>query len=279
MIRVVTDSSCDLPDEVAATHRIEIVPLTVRFGDREYVDRVGLTREDFWSQLRISSQLPETSAPSAGNFRERFAKLAADGADGIVVVCLSSNLSATYQAAVIAAEQTTTVPVKVLDSLNVSMALGFQVLEAARAAARGENLEQVTAAALAARDSSSFVAALDTLEYLQRGGRVGSTQAFLGGLLNIKPMITVENGVVAAVGRVRTRTKAIAKLVERASMLGTGVEEVAILTGDSPDVGDFRQQLSAVIPVHLIAEVGPVVGTHTGPGVLGIAYRLGVVAR
>ena len=279
MIRVVTDSSCDLPDEVAAKHRIEIVPLTVRFGDREYVDRVGLTREDFWSQLRISSQLPETSAPSAGNFRERFAKLAADGADGIVVVCLSSNLSATYQAAVIAAEQTTTVPVKVLDSLNVSMALGFQVLEAARAAARGENLEQVTAAALAARDSSSFVAALDTLEYLQRGGRVGSTQAFLGGLLNIKPMITVENGVVAAVGRVRTRTKAIAKLVERASMLGTGVEEVAILTGDSPDVGDFRQQLSAVIPVHLIAEVGPVVGTHTGPGVLGIAYRLGVVAR
>lgn len=279
MIRVVTDSSCDLPDEVAATHRIEIVPLTVRFGDREYVDRVGLTREDFWSQLRISSQLPETSAPSAGNFRERFARLAADGADGIVVVCLSSNLSATYQAAVIAAEQTTAVPVKVLDSLNVSMALGFQVLEAARAAARGENLEQVTAAALAARDSSSFVAALDTLEYLQRGGRVGSTQAFLGGLLNIKPMITVENGVVAAVGRVRTRTKAIAKLVERASMLGTGVEEVAILTGDSPDVGDFRQQLSAVIPVHLIAEVGPVVGTHTGPGVLGIAYRLGVVAR
>jgi DegV family protein with EDD domain len=274
VIRVVTDSSCDLPHEVAVTHRIAIVPLTIRFGDREYVDRIDLTQDEFWDRLRTSTDLPETSAPSAGDFRERFMSLAEEGADGIVAVCLSSSLSATYQAAVIAAEQTTAVPVTVVDSRNVSMALGFQVLEAARAAARGDNLEQVAAAALAARDRSSFVAALDTLEYLQRGGRIGSTQAFLGGLLNIKPLITVENGVVAAVGRVRTRTKALAALGERAARLGSGVEEIAILTGDSPDVEDFRQQLSTVFPIHLIAGIGPIVGTHSGPGVLGIAYRL-----
>jgi len=132
----------------------------------------------------------------------------------------------------------------------------------------------VAAAALVARDRTNFVAALDTLEYLQRGGRIGTTRAFLGGLLNIKPLLTMENGVVAAVGRVRTRSKARATLVERAGMLGSDVQELAILTGDSPDVEDFRQQLSTVIPTHLISEIGPVVGTHTGPEVLGIAYRL-----
>lgn len=274
VIRVVTDSSCDLPGELVATHGIEIVPLTIRFGDREYADRTDLTTARFWAELKTSSDLPETSAPSAGDFRERFARLADEGADGIVAVCLSSSLSATYQAAAIAAEQTRPIPVKVVDSRNVSMALGFQVLEAARAAARGDNLEQVAAAALAARDRTNFVAALDTLEYLQRGGRIGTTRAFLGGLLNIKPLLTMENGVVAAVGRVRTRSKARATLVERAGMLGSDVQELAILTGDSPDVEDFRQQLSTVIPTHLISEIGPVVGTHTGPEVLGIAYRL-----
>jgi DegV family protein with EDD domain len=273
MIRVVTDSSCDLPVELAVTHGIEIVPLTIRFGDLEIADRVQLTQARFWENLRTSSDLPETSAPSAGSFRDRYASLAAEGAEGIVAICLSSSLSGTYQAAVIAAEQTTAIPVKVLDSRNVSMALGFQVLEAGRAAARGENLEQVAAAALAARDRTNFVVALDTLDYLQRGGRIGTAQAFLGGLLNIKPLITMESGVVAAVGRVRTRSRALAALVERAAELGA-VEEVAIVTGDSPDVEAFRQQLSALIPAHLIAGIGPVVGTHSGPGVLGFAYRL-----
>jgi len=274
LIRVATDSSCDLPDELAATHGIEIVPLTIRFGDREFTDRIDLTAEGFWDELKMSSDLPETSAPSAGDFRERFNCLAEDGADGVVTVCLSSSLSATYQAAVIAAEQTDAIPVKVVDSRNVSMALGFQVLEAARAAARGAGLEQVEAAALASRDRTNFIAALDTLEYLQRGGRIGTTQAFLGGLLNIKPLITMDNGVVAAVGRVRTRSRALATLLERADSLGSAIEEVAILTGDSPDVEEFRQQISTLIPTHLIAGIGPVVGTHSGPGVLGFAYHL-----
>ena len=275
MIRVVTDSSCDLPEELAVLHGIEIVPLTIRFGDLEYADRTHLAQHQFWDKLKTSTTLPETSAPSAGSFRDRYAGLAEAGAEGIVVICLSSELSGTYQAAVIAAEQTTSIPVKVVDSRNVSMALGFQVLQAARAAAQGDDLEKVAGAALAARDGTNFVAALDTLDYLKRGGRMGTAQALLGGLLNIKPLITMENGVVAAFGRARTRTRARAALVDRAASLGSAIEEVAILTGGSADADDFRQQLSAVIPTHLMAGIGPVVGTHTGPGLLGFAYRLG----
>lgn len=275
MIRVVTDSSCDLPEELATLHAIEIVPLTIRFGEAEFADRTQLTQDEFWKRLKTSSDLPETSAPSAGSFRDTYANLARAGADGVVVVCLSSELSGTYQAAVIAAEQTTALPVKVVDSRNVSMALGFQVLEAARAAAQGDDLNKVVGAALAARNGTNFIAALDTVDYLQRGGRIGAAQAFLGGLLNIKPIITMDNGVVAAIGRVRTRSRAQAALIERITALGPAIQEVAILTGDSPDVEEFRQQLAEFRSTHLIAGIGPVVGTHSGPGVLGLAYRLG----
>jgi DegV family protein with EDD domain len=264
-----------LPEELATLHAIEIVPLTIRFGEAEFADRTQLTSDEFWRRLRTSSDLPETSAPSAGSFRDTYENLARAGADGVVVVCLSSELSGTYQAAVIAAEQTTALPVKVVDSRNVSMALGFQVLEAARAAAQGDDLDKVVGAALAARDGTNFVAALDTVDYLQRGGRIGAAQAFLGGLLNIKPIITMDNGVVAAVGRVRTRSRAQAALIERIVALGPAIQEVAILTGDAPDVEEFRQQLAGFRSTHLIAGIGPVVGTHSGPGVLGLAYRLG----
>lgn len=274
MIRVVTDSSCDLPEELTTLHEIEIVPLSIRFGDHEFNDRTGLSHDQFWDRLKSSPDLPETSAPSAGRFRDAYRGLEASGATGIVAVCLSSELSGTYQAAVIAAEQSPSLPIRVVDSRNVSMALGFQVLEAARSASRGDSLEEVAAAAVAARDRTNFIATLDTLDYLQRGGRIGTAQAFLGGLLNIKPLITMDNGVVAALGRVRTRSRAIADLVQRAAALGSGVQELAVLTGASEDVEQFRQSLPALISTHLIADVGPVVGTHTGPGVLGFAYRL-----
>lgn len=274
MIRVVTDSSCDLPDELAATYGIGIVPLTIRFGDREFVDRSELGRAEFWGQLGSSADLPETAAPSAGAFRAKYEDLAKAGASGVVAICLSSNLSGTYQAAVIAAEQTDEVPVKVVDSQNVSMALGFQVLEAARAAALGKDLDSVESAALRARDRTNFVVALDTLEYLQRGGRIGAAQAFFGGLLHIKPLITMEDGVVAPVGRVRTRSRALTTLVQRAAALGSGLAEIAIVAGRAPDAEEFRRQLMSVEPTHLVAEIGPVVGTHSGPGVIGFAYRL-----
>jgi DegV family protein with EDD domain len=269
----VTDSSCDLPDELVATHGIEIVPLTIRFGDDEFVDRIELGRSEFWDELDGSVHLPETAAPSAGAFLAKYEAVARAGATGVLAICLSSRLSGTFQAAVIAAEQTNEIPVKVLDSRNVSMALGFQVLAAARAAAAGKDLSSVESAALQARDRTNFVVALDTLEYLQRGGRIGTAQAFFGGLLHVKPLITMEAGVVAAVGRVRTRSRAFTALLQRASTLSPGLAEIAVVAGGASDVEVFRRQLAAVVPTHLVAEIGPVVGTHSGPGVIGFAYR------
>lgn len=274
MIRLVTDSSCDLPAELVERHGITVVPLTIRFGTDEYVDRRDLTSDEFWMKLRTTAALPETAAPSAGSFLEAFAEMAAHGATGVVVVCLSSEISATYQSAVIAAEQAD-IPVKVVDSRMVSMALGFQVLAGAAAAEEGGDLAAVSDACLTAVARTDIMAALDTLEFLKRGGRVGGAQAFIGGILDVKPIIGFANGVVSAAGRVRTRSKALAALTARVQQLAPDLEAIAVIHGDAADADSFA---AAVRPLVggidvVVAEIGPVVGTHSGPGIIGIAYR------
>jgi DegV family protein with EDD domain len=276
MIRVVTDSSTDLPQTLADEHDVAVVPLTIRFGDQEFVDRADLTHDQFWVQLATSGQLPETAAPSAGSFQDAFELAHKEGADGIVAVCLSAELSATYQSAVIAAERVADrVPVRVVDSGSVTMAAGFQVLCAARAAAAGADLDEVVAAAEDVRSGTNVFASLDTLEFLKRGGRIGAAQAFFGGILNVKPLITLADGAVAPAGRVRTRSKALAAIVEHVAGLGE-VQELAVLHGAADDVDELTTMLSTHFPAERIisAELGPVVSTHTGPGVIGVAYRL-----
>jgi DegV family protein with EDD domain len=274
MIRLVTDSSCDLPAELVERHGITVVPLTIRFGSEEYVDRRDLTSPEFWMKLRTAAALPETAAPSAGAFLEAFGDLAAQGATGVVTVCLSSKISATYQSAVIAAEQAD-IPVKVVDSRMVSMALGFQVLAGAAEAEAGGDLEAVTDACLAAVEHTDIMAALDTLEFLKRGGRVGGAQAFIGGILDVKPIIGFADGVVSAAGRVRTRSKAIAALTARVQELGPSLEAVAVIHGGASDAESFAATVRQVVGdiEVVLAEIGPVVGTHSGPGIIGIAYR------
>jgi len=277
MIKIVTDSSSDIPADLVEEHDLSVVPLTIRFGDDEYVDGVDLSATEFWSKLAASSSLPETAAPSAGAFLDRFMKLADSGATGILAICLSSELSATYQSAVIAAEKFTDVPVRVVDSRSVSMALGLQVLDAAVAANDGGDLDRVAAVALSASASTNIFAALDTLEFLRRGGRIGGAQALLGSILNVKPLITFADGVVAPAGRVRTRSRAKEALATRARELSPRLRRLAILQGGSADIGEFTELITAaaggIEPI--VAELGPVVGTHSGPGVLGIAYHLG----
>ncbi|MFW2339697.1 MAG: DegV family protein, partial [Acidimicrobiia bacterium] len=195
MIRIVTDSSSDIPPDLLEAHSIEVVPLTIRFESQEFVDGLDLTTADFWHRLVTAEALPETAAPSTGLFRERYQAIADSGADGIVVITISSELSGTYQSAVIAAEQfDSPLPIKVIDSASVGMGLGLPVLAAAERATAGASLEEVTATATRAVASTTVIAALDTLEYLKRGGRIGSAQAFFGSLLNIKPIVTLENG-------------------------------------------------------------------------------------
>lgn len=274
MIRLVTDSSADLPSDLVDRHGISVVPLTIRFGADEFVDGQDLTPHEFWEKLHGSKSLPETSAPSAGAFRETFDRLAGEGAEGVVCVCLSSEISATYQAAVIGAEQAS-IPVKVVDSRTATVAVALQVLAGVEAAEKGGDLDSVAETVVQARDNTTILAALDTLEFLKRGGRIGGAAAFLGGILDLKPLITLQDGVVAAAGRVRTRSKALAALTSKIAEVAPSVIAVAILHGSATDAHEFEAAVRAVVPdvEPLVAELGPVVGTHAGPGTIGIAYR------
>lgn len=274
MIRVVTDSSSDVPAELAAQSGIGVVPLTIRFGDDEFVDRSDLSTASFWDKLVVTDRLPETAAPSAGLFEERYRSMIDEGASGIVVITISSELSGTYQSAVIAAERLAgAVPIRVIDSQNVGMALGLPVLEAARLAAGGASIDEVASRSMDAIASTNIVGALDTLEYLKRGGRMGSAQAFFGDLLKIKPLITIDNGAVAPLGRVRTRSKAIAALEERIAAIGPRIRAAAVFHGAAQDVDSVVGRIEQHVDVPVIVTLlGAVVGTHTGPGTIGVAY-------
>ncbi|HUU61763.1 MAG TPA: DegV family protein [Acidimicrobiia bacterium] len=274
MIRIVTDSSCDLPDDAIARHRIEVVPLTIRFGDEELVDREELSSEEFWRRLTTGPALPETAAPSVGRFQQAFTRLVSAGADGIVVLCISSKVSATIQSATLAAEQFTAgVPVRVVDSSLVSGALGLASIEAAEAAAAGGSVDDVEAAARAACERGRIFAALDTLEYLRRGGRIGGAAALVGGLLDVKVLIGFEEGKVAGVGRVRSRKRAVAAVLDRVRENAGSIAHLAVVHSDPTELPEFLQTLSQIHEGEpMLCRFGPVVGTHIGPGAIGVAY-------
>ena len=276
MIRIVTDSSCDLPDEILQRHRITVVPLTIRFGEEGFIDREELSIDDFWVRLSAAKDLPETAAPSVARFQDVYRELSYAGADGIVVVTISAGISATHQSATLAADQLRSgIPVRVIDSRLVSAALGLGVLAAARAAEAGGTIDVVEATAREAAASSNLFAALDTLEYLKRGGRIGSTAAFFGNLLDVKPLITFAEGVVSAGGRVRTRRKAIKAVLDHLESLES-VAEVGVVHSNPPDLDEFLGALrERGHDDPLVARLGPVVGAHAGPRVIGIVYRQG----
>ncbi|MFM8304533.1 MAG: DegV family protein [Actinomycetota bacterium] len=274
-VRVVTDSACDLSSGLVEAMRIEVVPLSIRFGDEELVDRVELTPEDFWDRLRSSATLPETSAPSAGKFEERFRGLIDRGATGIICINLSSRLSATMQAAQIAANAVRDdCPIVVIDSRTVSMGLGALCLTAARRAADGARLEEIVEDVLSRRDRTRLFGTLDTLEFLKRGGRIGNARALLGSMLSIKPIVEIHDGAVDNAGKVRTRSKALHFLAEKAK--AQPIDSLAVLHGQAPDVEELLDQLGESFPRDDIVTglVGPVIGTHAGPGVIGVSFQV-----
>lgn len=274
-VRVVTDSSCDLPQRLVDALRIEIVPLSIRFGDEELVDREELDANEFWSRLKSAPMLPETSAPSAGAFEARFRDLIERGATGIISINLSSRLSATMQAAQVAANAVRDdCPTVVIDSRTVSMGLGALCLTAARRAADGARLEEIVEDVISRRDRTRLFGALDTLEYLKRGGRIGNARALLGSMLSIKPIVEVADGVVEESGKVRTRSKALAALAERVK--AQPIETCAVLHGQATDLDDLLDLLSPVFPRDEIVTglIGPVIGTHAGPGVIGVSFQV-----
>jgi DegV family protein with EDD domain len=272
-VRIVTDSACDLPEPVCEELGIEVVPLTIRFGDREYVDRKELTVDAFWNELESSSVLPETAAPSVGAFEETFRRLADGGADGVVCINLSARLSATMQSAQVAAKALDgETPVEIVDSMNASMGIGNLVLHAARRAREGAALDEIVREVEDRRARAQVFATLDTLEYLRKGGRIGGAQALLGSMLSIKPVISVIDGAVEPAGRVRTRSKALKFLVDQ---IPEGrVEQLSVLHANAPDVDEFVAMVEPKVPGAevLVGKIGPVIGVHTGPRVIGIAW-------
>jgi DegV family protein with EDD domain len=273
-IRVVTDTACDLPDDILAELGIGLVSLKIRFGAEEFVDRVDLSTKEFWSRCASFNGLPETSAPSPGQFKEAFESMAAAGADGVVCVNLSSKMSATIQAARQAAtELEGSLPVRVVDSESVTLGQGLVTIEAARKAAAGAGIEEVAATAATAASAMKVFGAIDTLENLKRGGRIGGAQALLGSLLSIKPVIQVTGGEVQPESKQRTRSKSLRYLADKARDAGP-VLCMAAFGADAPDMDEFVEMLRAARPGEqiLVGDVGPVIGTHAGPGAVGVAW-------
>jgi DegV family protein with EDD domain len=273
-IRVVTDTACDLPDEILHDLGIGLVSLRIRFGSEEFVDRVELSTKEFWSRCSTFDGLPETSAPSPGQFKEAFERMAADGADGVVCVNLSSKMSATIQAARQAADEVAaTVPVRIVDSQSVSLGQGLIAIEAAERAAAGGSIDEVVSSAETAVAGMKLFGAIDTLENLKRGGRIGGAQALLGSLLSIKPVIQVLDGEVQPESKQRTRGKALRYLADKARDAGK-VSRMAAFGADAPDMDEFLAMLRTARPDEkiLIGDVGPVIGTHSGPGAIGVAW-------
>lgn len=276
-IAVVTDSSSDLPADLAAAHHVGVVPLSIRFGDDELVDRRDLTPAQFWARCAASPELPQTSAPSPGAFEAAFRAASAYGADGVVCVTLSSKLSATIEAAHAAAKALEgKVAVRVVDSRSVTMGLGMIVLATARAGADSSDLEQVASLAGELAGRTRVYGTLDTLENLKKGGRIGAAQALLGSILSVKPVIEVRDGAVEPGPRQRTRARALAFLADRVAA-DRPPGDVAIVSGEAPDVDVLRSLLAPHVGADriVVADLGAVIGSHTGPRTIGVAYQLG----
>lgn len=272
-VRIVTDSACDLPQSVADELGIEIVPLTIRIDGHEYVDRADLTPAEFWAKCAQSPTLPETAAPAPGQFEAVYRRLAAEGATSIVAINLSAALSATMQSAELAARAVAdTIQVTVVDSQQVTMGQGLVVSRAARLAADGGSHQAVVDLAVSLAQRTKVWGALDTLENLKKGGRIGGAKALLASALAIKPIIEVRDGKVEQGGKQRTRSKAMQHVVDKVVEAGT-IETLMVMHADCSDVDAFVEMLRPHYAGEIVVgDIGPVVGTHAGHGTIGVAF-------
>src|SRR5450432_1517940 len=274
-VRIVTDSTVDIPTEQAAAAGITVVPLTVFFGDEAYLDGIELDNPLFYQKLQANKVLPTTSQPSPAKFHDAYTRLIEEGADGILSIHLSSHLSGTYQSARTASESLPDdlkkIPIEVVDSLTISAGMSRAVFLAAREAREGVSLEEITAHVLDELERTTILAVLDTLEYVRRGGRIGGASAMLGNMLSVKPIISLKEGAVVPVERPRTRSKAFARIAQLISDMGP-IEAVSIAESNE----EIGQQLAEALKDTYTGEIpryklGAALGTHTGPGTVAVA--------
>ena len=274
-VRIVTDSTADLSPKLADELGITVVPVYVRFGHESYRDGIDITREEFYKRLVTSPVHPTTSQPTPADFLQVYRKLSRE-TDKIVSIHVSGKLSGTYNSALQGKDiADTKSSIEVIDSESVTMGLGMTTLAAARLAAAGESLQKVTDEVRQAISSTHLMGVFDTLKYLLLGGRIGKGKALLGGILNVKPLLTLRDGELHPVGYARTRAKGIEKLSEFVKN-ALGIQELAVVHSTTPDEANgLKDQLSSLVEnsrLHM-ARLGPALGVHAGPGLLAVVFR------
>ncbi len=274
-VHIVTDSTVDLPTEQTEAAGITVVPLTVFFGDEAYLDGIELDNAGFYRKLQANKDLPTTSQPSPAKFHEAYTRLIEEGADGILSVHLSSQLSGTYQSANNASrslpEDVKKIPIEVIDSQTISAGMSRAILHAAKEAREGLSLEEIKAHLVDELARTRILAVLDTLEYVKRGGRIGGASALLGNMLSVKPIISLKEGAVVPVERPRTRSKAFARLADLITDMAP-VEAVSIAESNEEVGLQLAETLKATYSGEVLRyKLGAALGTHTGPGTVAVA--------
>lgn len=273
-IRIVTDSTSDIPPELREALLIEMVPLKVHFGEEAFLDGVTITPEDFYVKLAGEKRLPTTSQPSPLDFVDVYARLTAQPDTSIISIHLSSSFSGTYQSACMAKEMLDhPADITIVDSRTATYGIGLLVVEAARAALAGKEKQEILRMVEELRTRTSLYFLVDTLEYLHKGGRIGKAGALLGSLLQIKPILSVEDGTVVSVDKTRGTKKAMARIVEHLADRHKGPVRVTIAHAHAME---HAEELSALIHQHfevvemMYTTIGPVIGTHVGGGTVGV---------
>lgn len=278
-VAIVTDSTADLPPDLAATRSISVVPLTLHFEGLSLLDGVDITPSEFYRRLPAATVHPTTSQPSPGRFAETYARLLTDHTD-VVSIHISEKLSGTYGSARQAAEMTDHKRVRVIDSHVVSMSLGLVTLAASVLAAQGMDGASIVSRIEEMRDGVETYFSVATLEYLRRGGRIGRAGALMGSVLQVKPVLCIRDGQVTPLERVRTFERALNRIVELTRAVDHG-EGVCVIVGHADAEADAERvarELEPVAETLLIQPLGPVVGAHAGPGVVGVGcYPAGLL--
>ncbi|MCX8062784.1 MAG: DegV family protein [Anaerolineales bacterium] len=279
-VGIVTDSTAYIPQNYLNEYQITVAPQVLIWGDQTYEDGVDIQPAEFYQRLKTATVMPTTSQVTIPNFHKIFQSLLEQGKE-ILAILISAKLSGTIDSAIQAKAMLPGAPIEIVDSYSTAMAMGFQVLTVARAAQDGANLEECKRLAEEVRNHTGVVFAVDTLEFLHRGGRIGGGSRFLGTALNIKPLLEVRGGRVEALERVRTRKKSLMRLVEIIEERTRGKSPIRLATlhaNAEEEAKELLDELSRRLnPAEAIfSTVSPVIGTHAGPGTVGIAYLAGM---
>jgi DegV family protein with EDD domain len=275
-VAIVTDSSPNIPDNIVSENNVRVVPLTVIWGEESFYDGVNITPSEFYQRLQNAKVMPSTSQPSVADFEVLFRSLHEEGYD-ILAILISEDLSGTVSSATQAKKMLPEANIEIVNSRTLAMALGFLVLEAARAANQGASLAECKKMVEKSLDKTGVVFVLDTLEFLHRGGRIGTAKRFMGTLLNVKPVLAIEDGLIVPLDSVRTQKKALERIVDLIVERTSGKNNIRLATlhANNADTAQFilDQALEKITVVEQVfAEVSPTIGTHAGPGAVGLAY-------